>query len=87
MIGPIDDCVSTEQCIRVTDWPNRFLISHTRFLWAEVQTDTMEECMGELSVWLMPGNLNTSGIVDYLFAHPKMTFLRSITPLFYYNFL
>ena len=57
MIGRISDCVSTEQCIAVTDWPDHFLISHTVSLWAEVKTDTMEERMTEsmLSVWLMPG--------------------------------
>ena len=55
--GPISDCVLTEQCIAVTDWPDNFLIFHTRSLWAEVQTDTMEERVSEsmVSVWLMPG--------------------------------
>ena len=36
----------------VTDWPDHFLISHTGFLWAKVQTDTMEERMSES---MMPG--------------------------------
>ena len=53
MIGPISDCVSTEKCIAVTDWPDHFLISHTRSLCAEVQTDIVEERVSEsmLLVW------------------------------------
>ena len=54
---PITDCDTLFGCNAVTDWPDHFLISHTRSLWAEVQTDTMEERVSEsmLSVWLMPG--------------------------------
>ena len=50
MIGPISDYVSTEQCIAVTDWPDHFLISYTHSLWAEVQTDTVEERVSESHV-------------------------------------